>query len=117
DPLQVVVGELLHKINATVMEGNERAAAILIDQMSKIQQTKEDTRVVEGEKVTGYFVRINGMPAVKTYIASRQVARLFILIGDHRGISLRETHATSADHIVEAAKTIDFDKFEHLERN
>ncbi|MFI5263472.1 MAG: hypothetical protein ACHQM6_03050 [Candidatus Kapaibacterium sp.] len=104
-------------IRSIVMDANERAASKLIWDMSQMSTKKQETEVVAGESITSHYLEINGMPAIKAYIASRQVATLFVLVGDHRAISLRESHVTSADHLIEAAKTIDFKKLEAMTRN
>ena len=104
-------------LRSTVMDANERAAAKLIWQISQMQTKKEETQVVDGESITSHYLEINGMPAIKAYIPSKSVATLFILVGDHRAIALRESHVQSTDHLVEAARTIDFRKFENLTRD
>ncbi len=104
-------------IRSTIMDANERVASKLIWQMSQMVKKKQETQVVDGESITSYYLVINGMPAIKAYIPSKTVATLFVLVGDHRAIALRESNVKSADHLVEAAKTIDFKKFESLSRN
>jgi hypothetical protein len=104
-------------LRSIVMDANERAASKLIWQMSRMQAKKEETEVVGGESITSHYIEINGMPAIKAYIPSKTVATLFVLVGDHRAVALRESHVQSADHLIEAAKTIDFKKFESLSRN
>jgi PBP1b-binding outer membrane lipoprotein LpoB len=104
-------------LRSTVMDANESAASKLIWEMSQMQAKKQETKVVDGESITSHYLQIGGMPAIKAYIPSKTVATLFVLVGDHRAIALRESHVKSADHLVEAAKTIDFKKFETLIRN
>jgi hypothetical protein len=104
-------------IRSIVMDANERAASKLIWDMSQMATKKEETKVVAGESITSHYLEINGTPAIKAYITSRQVATLFVLVGDHRAISLWESHVPSADHLIEAARTIDFKKLETLSRN
>lgn len=104
-------------IKSTIIDINEKGGSKLIKEMSQIQKAGHETRVVEGESVTSYYTEIKGMPAIKAYIPSKTVATLYILVGDHRAVVLREYKVTSADHLVEAAKTIDLKKFETLSRN
>ncbi len=104
-------------IKSTVIDINERGASKLIKEMSQIQKAGHETRIVEGEAITSYYTEIKGMPAIKAYIPSKTVATLYVLVGDHRAVVLREEKVSSADHLVEAAKTIDFKKFETLSRN
>ncbi|MDP4219956.1 MAG: hypothetical protein Q8896_05915 [Bacteroidota bacterium] len=104
-------------IISKIMDANEKGAGKLIMGISDMQKKGQETRVVEGESITSYYLEIKGMPAIKAYIASRREATLFILVGDHRAVSLREFNVSSPDHLVEAAKTIDFAKFESLARN
>ena len=104
-------------IKSTIIDINEKGASKLIKEMAIIQKAGKETRVVEGESITSYYVKIKDMPAIKAYIASKNVANLYILVGDHRAVVMREEKVASADHLVEAAKTIDFKKLETLSRN
>ena len=104
-------------IRSIVMDVNERASGKLIYEMSQMATKKEETRVVSGESITSHFLVINDMPAIKAYIPSRTEATLYVLVGDHRAISLHEYNVKSPDHLIEAAKTIDFKKLETLQRD
>ena len=104
-------------IKSTIIDVNELGASKLIKEMAQIQKAGHETRVVEGEPITSYFTEIKGMPAIKAFIPSKSVATLYVLVGDHRAVVLREEKVTSADHLIQAAKTIDFKKFETLSRN
>jgi len=106
-----------HKLKSTIIDINEKGASKLIKEMAHYQKAGHETRVVDGESITSYYIDIKGMPAIKAYIPSKSVATLYILVGDHRAVVLREEKVTSADHLVAAAKTIDFKKFETLSRN
>ena len=103
-------------LRSTIMDINEAGASKLISEITAIQKNKQETRVVGGEAITSYYLEIKGMPAIKAYIPSKELATLFIVVGDHSAISLKEWNVRSADHLIEAAKTIDFKKFETLTR-
>lgn len=99
------------------MDANESVASKQIMDISQMQKKRHETKVVDGESITSYYTEINGMPAVKAYISSKKVATLFVFVGDHRAVAFRENKVSSSDHLVEAAKTIDFKKLETLSRN
>ena len=103
-------------LRSIIMDVNEKASGKLIYEMSQMAHKKEESRVVEGESITSHYLEINGMPAIKAFIPSKNAATLYILVGDHRAVSLHEYRVKSTDHIVEAAKTIDFKKLETLKR-
>ena len=103
-------------LRSTVMDANETAASKLIMQISEMQKKKQETKVVAGESITSYYTEIKGMPAIKAYIPSKNLATLFVFVGDHRAVALRESNVRSTDHLIESAKTIDFKKFENLSR-
>jgi len=104
-------------LRSTVIDINERAGGKLIFEMSQMQMKKQETKVVDGESITSHYLKISDMPAIKAYITSKNLATLYILVGDHRAVVLREHNVTSPDHIVEVAKTIDFKRLETLTRN
>lgn len=104
-------------IKSTIIDINERGSSKLVKEISQIQKAGHETRIVEGESITSYYTEIKGLPSIKSYIPSKTVATLYILVGDHRAVILREYKVSSPDHLIEAAKTIDFKKFETLSRN
>ncbi len=101
-------------LRSIVIDQDERVANTLIKEMVEIRKTGSRIGYSEGEKITAYYCEVNGASAIKAYIPSKTVATLTILCGDHRVISLREYKATSADHLLEVAKTIDTKKLSEI---
>ena len=104
-------------LKSVVIDANEKASAKLIGEMTQMQKNGKETRMVDGEPVTSYYTVINGMPAIRAYIPAKTLATLYILVGDHRAVVLREYKTSSTDHLLKAAQTIDFKTFEKLNRN
>lgn len=101
-------------LRSIIIDQDERVANKLIREMTELRKTGTRTEYPEGEKVTAYYCEVNGASAIKAYIPSKTVATLTILCGDHRVISLREYKATSVDHLLEVARTIDTKKLSEM---
>lgn len=101
-------------LRSIIIDQDERVANKLIREMTELRKTGIRIGHSEGEEVTAYYCEVNGAPAIKSYIPSKTVATLTILCGDHRVIALREYKATSVDHLLEVAKTINTKKLSEM---
>ncbi len=101
-------------LRCVIVDQNEQTANTLIKQIIEVKKQGFKEFDVSGTKVKAYYTEIKGMPAIHGYNPVKNVATLNILCGDHRLVLFREDKATSTEHLLSLAKTMDLQRLSEM---
>ena len=101
-------------LRCIIVDQNEQTANSLIKEIIEVKRQGFREFDVSGTKVKAYYTEINGMPAIHGFNSAKHVATLNILCGDHRLVLFREDKATSTEHLISVAKTMDLQRLSEM---
>lgn len=101
-------------LRCIIVDQNEQTANSLIKEIIETKRQGFKEFDVSGTKVKAYYTEVKGMPAIHGYNPVKNVATLNILCGDHRLVLFREDKATSTEHLLSVAKTMDLQRLSEM---
>ena len=107
-------GDSARILRCIIVDQNEQTANSLIKEIIEIKRHGFREFDVSGTKVKAYYTEIKGMPAIHGHNPVKNVATLNILCGDHRLVLFREDKASSTEHLLSVAKTMDLQRLSEM---